>query len=110
MNKSKNKMTLQEKITLAVVLVAALVVLVAAGMAYRDYRHRRSAVETQKVAQQKVIDDTIALAKSKQEAVRQLDINRLVSICNAFLVRYQALTAKEQLLEVRPDCTLHSVQ
>lgn len=106
----KRSMKTHEKVTLVIVISVSIILLVATGVAYKDYQHRKSESAAKHVTQQKVADDNIARSKAKQAELRQADINRLVAICAAAQARYEALTAKQQLLEIRPDCTLHSVQ
>lgn len=99
----------KKKNVLIIVAVVLIVIGLSTASAYAYYRHnqRVEAQETAQRAAQAITDKKAADAKALSTAQEGADINRLVSICDSALERYNALTAPQKAKEIKPDCTVH---
>lgn len=91
------------------ILIGCLVVLVAvmvlSVISYSDKQSQTNAVKQQETVAQQQRDKLAADAQAAKEAQREADMTKLISICMEAQQGYDAMTAKQQALQTRPDCT-----
>jgi uncharacterized protein YpuA (DUF1002 family) len=94
---------------LVIVITCILLVVVVIVFTIGSYNNKQkyvNAAERQRVAAVELQEKETARLQAVAKAKRDADVTRLVSICIEAQERYAALTAKQQALETRPDCTV----